>query len=434
MERVLVFGIGLTGQSCVRHLSHCADIYVSDTRMGSVNWRNEFLRPVLVKYPNVRLIDPDQVGTTNHQFDVAVISPGISYLHPVVNRLRKTDVRLISDMDLFLQQTEKPVIAVTGTNGKSSVVTLIEAMLQDCGFTSAGNIGLPVLDVAIDEHEGFVLELSSFQLERMQPYRFRSATCLNITSDHMDQHASHEQYAAAKRKIYTHAQLAVFNSHDPETHPFQRRDRVISINSDEAWSVRDDGITIDGEEISTERIALTGKHNLFNLVCAAALARDAGASMSRIEEICSSFQGLRHRLEVIGESRGVTFINDSKATNVAATIAAIESFKSSKKRIHLILGGQSKKAELTGLVQSVANHVKRCVIFGEDRERFENTLGDCCPFTIADNLEDAVGYSMRHAGAGDVVMLSPAAASFDMFDNYIHRGDVFRDAVQRLTR
>ena len=430
-DRIVIVGVGVTGESCIHFWYGRAPVFVTDTRLpkdASVHNRVNELR---AKYPEVRFISPAQVAEIAGSDSFVYMSPGIPMHDEMFDVILATGARLTSDIELFMEQVDGAVIGITGTNGKSTTTDLTAKMLQPLGFKAGGNIGVPVLDLLSEEAPGFVLELSSFQLERMRPPQLTCATVLNIAEDHLDHHRTFAEYAATKRRIYERCELAVFNNNDPRTAPGTKKPGI-AINGSVSWCVRQHEIVIDGQQIPTSELQLLGSINHYNIVAAAALAHASGVAMSHVIEIAQNYQGLPHRLQTVARIDNVHYVNDSKATNVAATLAALEAFADEKPNIVLLAGGEGKDADFASLNEALHDHVKTAVLFGKDAQKIAVVADAVTQVAQVDSLEQAVLRAREAAKPGDVILLSPACASFDMFANFEHRGDSFTSIVQDM--
>ena len=281
---------------------------------------------------------------------------------------------LSSDIDLFLSAYQGSVIGVTGTNGKSTVVSLVTKMLESVGFLAAGNIGKPVLELLEANPIGVALELSSFQLERMQAHHFDAVALLNVTEDHLDHHQDFTAYKVAKHRIVRNSDLAVFNAHDKHTQPVNCN-LSIGVGRDENWRVDSDCVVVNGQRILRRDINLKGDHNCFDFVVAAALANHMGASHSDIVKVAHSFEGLAHRTKQVAIVDCVEYINDSKATNVGATQAALSALGTElDPNVILIAGGIGKEAQFEALLPQLEKHAKHVLLFGRDAARMDTVF------------------------------------------------------------
>ena len=430
---VLVLGAGLSGMSCVRHLHGKQELFICDTRFDTDR------SPILdsdtfhKNFPYASLIKPKDVELVIDSVSHLIVSPGIPLDHCLVRKVLSEGVQLDSDLDLFMDAVEDPVVGITGTNGKSTVATLVGAMLEDQGFGVGGNLGPPALDLLDHGFAGYVLELSSFQLERMGAKRFEVASITNISEDHLDRHSTIEAYASIKRRIYRDCRFAVFNQDHPLSRP---PDGVpsIAVNKDDRWRVIEKGIVIDGRVLPNAAIKLAGDHNRFNVVAAAAIAHCAGATFDSCRRVIETFEGLPHRVQIVGEIDGVTYVNDSKATNLGSCIAAIEGViaKPSSRKIVLIAGGVGKGADFSKLGKTMSDRVRRAVLIGRDANIIAESIPEAL-VVFATDLEDALRKARNDAISGDVVLFSPACASYDMFENFAVRGEAFTRLVKGMS-
>ncbi|MCK4538088.1 MAG: UDP-N-acetylmuramoyl-L-alanine--D-glutamate ligase [Candidatus Krumholzibacteria bacterium] len=378
-----------------------------------------------------------------------VISPGVPVDHPIVRGARETGVRVISELELAYNYVSAPVIAVTGTNGKSTTVSMIGAILEEAGkdVIVAGNVGIPFSSVAGDlGPEGYyVIEVSSFQLEAVDRFRPVCAGILNLTPDHHDRYGNLDDYYDTKKRIYANCRKEdrFFYNHDdsrcrsaaeefPGTIiPFSsvgRIDRGVFLDGDSLVRILSDG----SEEKVMERndLGVVGLHNVENALSAIAAVECLGISAEACRRALSSFRGLRHRMEKIAEIRGVSFFNDSKATNVEA---AVKSLIGLDRPVVLIAGGYNKGDDFSGLLE-IVQKVRAVVTLGKAASLIEDVLAGKVETYRSASMEDAVGKAAGIAEEGDMVILSPACASFDMFDDFEHRGDVFAECVNDLKR
>jgi UDP-N-acetylmuramoylalanine--D-glutamate ligase len=380
--------------------------------------------------------------------ELAVVSPGVPLEIPSLAALRARGVPVISELELAFRVMESDVLAITGTNGKTTTTALTGEILrgQLRPVLVGGNIGTPLSERALDfPAAGIVVaETSSFQLEATQTFRPRVATVLNLAPDHLDRHGTYARYVEAKRRIFanqTEADCAVLNADDPDTVGLagHTRARVLWFSRqrplDHGVFVRDGWVVakLNGhaEPVApVAEIALRGAHNVENVLAATAMALWTGMEPATIRKGIAMFRGVAHRIERVHDARGVTFYNDSKGTNVASTIKALESFP---EPVILIAGGKGKGQDFAPLAAAARGRVRNAVLIGVDRDQIRRALhGAGVATEYAESMEEAVRLASRRARIGDVVLLSPACASFDMFQNYEHRGEVFKDAVRRL--
>lgn len=378
--------------------------------------------------------------------DLIVLSPGVDpAIEPVQEALRK-GIRVISEVELAYHFIREPVLAVTGTNGKTTTVLLIGDLLKEAGrrVGVGGNVGEPLILFA-DGREPWdvlVVELSSFQLEAIQAFRPKVAVLLNVTEDHLDRYARYEDYVEAKGRIFLNQgpeDLAVLNGDDPVVmrlgESVRARKLLFSLKErlDEGAFLRGDRIILrfqgEEEDYPLEKARLKGIHNVQNMMAAILAARLFGCPKEAMETVLARFEGLEHRLEFVREIRGVRYYNDSKGTNVGSVVKSLQSFS---EPIILIAGGKDKQGDLSPLRDLIRSRVKRLILIGEAKERMGRDLGDLTDTVTAKTLEEAVRLAHETAREGDVVLLSPACSSYDMFKDYKERGKVFKGEVRGL--
>jgi len=342
-----------------------------------------------------------------------------------------------------VHEAQAPVIGITGSNAKSTVTELVGEMARQSGLNVGvgGNLGTPALDLLADDRELYVLELSSFQLERAGSLGLSLATVLNVSPDHLDRHGSMVAYHQAKHRIFRGCRKAVVHTDDALTVPLlEEKVPVIGWRMGEpaldgfGLRVQDgvESICLGLQELlPVADIRMAGRHNVANALAALALGHGAGLPLAIMLDTLRQFPGLPHRCEMVAEIAGVRYINDSKGTNVGATEAALAGLGGDRD-ILLIAGGQGKGADFTGLAASTRRHCRQLITIGEDAGRLRDALQDVVPVTHADSLQDAVAQAAELAQAGETVLLSPACASFDMFSGYIARGEAFVAAVRSL--
>ena len=405
--------------------------------------------------PEARRLEPERIAVWSGHPDAAfagtelvVVSPGVPLDIPALASLRARGVPVISELELAWRVMEADVIAITGTNGKTTTTALTGELLraQVRPVLVGGNIGTPLSASALDfPADGLVVaETSSFQLEATQAFRPRVAAVLNLAPDHLDRHGSYAAYVEAKAKIFanqTEADCAVLNADDPDTASLapRTRARVLWFSRQRALEhgvfVQDDWVVakLNGHAepmCPVAEIQLRGAHNVENVLAATACALWTGMDPAAIRKGIGAFRGVAHRIERVHDARGVTFYNDSKGTNVASTIKALESFT---EPVVLIAGGKGKGQDFAPLAAAARGRVRAAVLIGVDREQIRRPFAAVgIPTEHAESMEDAVRQAAHRALIGDVVLLSPACASFDMFQNYEHRGEVFKDVVRRI--
>jgi len=439
-RRTLVVGLGKTGLSCVRYLSEQGrEVAVADSRAVPPG-----LDELRSNWPEV----PVHLGRFDIDlfagFNELVVSPGISIAEPAIAGAAERGARIRGDIDLFAEAADAPIIAITGSNGKTTVTTLVGEMAKAAGrkVEVGGNIGTPALDLLGRGADLYVLELSSFQLETTDELNALAATVLNVSDDHMDRYPNKMAYFQAKQRIFRGAKNAIVNLDDALSTPMARDNlRFLCfgfhrVNPD-TFSTRDDDqgtwITFGFDNLLlTSELGLLGHHNVSNVMAALALGHAAGFPMDSMLQVAREFHGLPHRCELIRSLDGVDYINDSKGTNVGATVAAIESLAPEQGKVVLIAGGDGKGADFSPLEAPVALFCRAVVLIGTDADRIAEAIGSGVQTVRVGTLSEAVSAVRKAALAGDRVLLSPACASFDMFRDYQDRGDQFRTLVEAL--
>ncbi|GAB1256837.1 UDP-N-acetylmuramoyl-L-alanine--D-glutamate ligase [Aurantivibrio plasticivorans] len=444
-HQTIVIGIGATGFSVVRHLlSRGKSVVAVDTRTAPANeqvFRHEF--------PQVSLVLGDLDTEFLKEAALIVVSPGVSLKEPAIQAAIDAGVRVIGDIQLFIEAVTAPIIAITGSNAKSTVTTLVGEMIEADGKRAsvAGNIGTPVLDLLSDlsggqEPDFYVLELSSFQLETVEQPNADVACLLNVSADHMDRYATMAEYHAAKQRIFFGAKTVVINRDDALTStPLRKNMASVSFGLG-VPDLKDFGVIEDQAQLYlakglqkimlSSQVRIAGKHNLANALAALAIGDAIGLTVDAMVKALCEFKGLKHRCEWVANYQGVDFINDSKGTNVGATLAALEGLdRSPQNKIVLIAGGDGKGADFSGLKTVLQNTVRYMICFGKDAQLlFDQATQVNVPAEQVDTLKIAVSVAVKHAIVGDVVLLSPACASLDMFKNYEERGDKFAEIVK----
>ena len=431
---VVVAGLGKTGVSCVRYLQRQGRrVAVTDSRRAPPGL------DALGAGVELRLggLDLSLLEGASQ----LLLSPGLSLREPIVVQARARGIEVLGDIELFARAVRAPVIGVTGTNGKSTVTTLVEQMARADGrrVLAGGNLGEPALDLlAKPAADLYVLELSSFQLETTSNLALVGGVVLNVTSDHMDRYEGMQAYADAKARIFDHAATAVLNIDDPFvaamrragqrtiTYSIERTDADFTLPRGPAGPV----LSCRGEPwLETRRLKISGLHNASNALAALALGEAAGLSRTGMLEALQQFPGLPHRSQWVAEIGGVTYVNDSKGTNVGATIAAVAG---STTPLVLIAGGDGKNQDFSPLAEAFRGRVRATVLIGRDAAQIEAVLQGVCRTRRAADLSEAVRLAGAEARPGDTVLLSPACASLDMFKDYAHRGECFAQAVREL--
>lgn len=442
-QKILVLGLGDTGLSMVRWLvRHGAIVRAADSRSAPPH-----AALIRAQWPQVEIMTGAFNEATFQNIDLIAISPGV----PLAS-LPKTQVPIVGDVELFAQALaprSSKVIAITGANGKTTVTALCGAMCQQSGARTvvAGNIGLPVLDALCEIEDNaampeiFVLELSSFQLETTSTLNADAATVLNVTQDHLDRYADMTAYAAAKARIFAGQGVQLLNREDAYSQAMALPQHTIQSfglgapANDAEWGL----VQVEGEDwlahgqeklLPCKDIPLAGRHNAANALAALGLCRAIGLPMAPLLVALRSFKGLPHRVEKIAEIAGVIFYDDSKGTNVGATVAALSGMR---EPVVLIAGGEGKGQDFSPLKPACATHARAVVLIGRDASQIEAAIAGCgLPLHHATDMDEAVRIAFQASQPGDAVLLSPACASFDMFRNYEHRAQVFVAAVEKL--
>jgi UDP-N-acetylmuramoylalanine--D-glutamate ligase len=445
-KRVLVVGLGKSGVASALFLkSHGARVTVSDSKSEA-----ELHEHIPVLLDNGIAVETGGHGDrTFGQQDLIVISPGVPVNSPALDPARKLSISIIGEVELAARFLQGKLVAITGSNGKTTTTALAGDVIAAGGAKTlvGGNIGTPAISLVPESTRDTytVLEISSFQLETIQAFHPQVAVVLNVTPDHLDRHGTFEIYWQAKRRIFENQaedDFAVLNMDDPEAGKmgqglksklrwFSRKSEV-----DSGAFVRGDRIVYrdtngDREIMPLSDMQLKGAHNVENVLAAVAVGTIVGVAPEQIREAVKNFKAVEHRLEYVATINGVEFYNDSKATNVDATIKALESFPNN---IHIILGGKDKGSDYTVLVPLLQSRVKHVYTIGAAAEKIESHIRGAADIVKAGTIDVAVRKAMESASAGDIVLLAPACASFDQFTSYEHRGKVFKELVHQLEK
>jgi len=449
--RVAVIGLGDTGLSLARWLAgHGALVEVSDTRAEPPG-----LFALQQELPQAKLALGAAPDAAVARADIVAVSPGVDRRHGAISEAARRGVPVVGDVELFAQSLASrndaaPVIAITGSNGKSTVTAMAGGICAAAGLDPvvAGNIGLPVLDAWSKIEAGaampraFVLELSSFQLESTVSLNARAATVLNLSEDHLDRYDGMAEYAAAKARIYAGDGVQVFNRNDAWSRSMVLRGRrhasfgVDAAAADGDWGLAGDadrtGLCRGGQRPGrVGRLRVAGQHNAVNALAAGALCHLIGVPDAAIVAGWAGFDGLPHRVKLINKINNIKFYDDSKGTNVGATVAALTGFAAP---VVLIAGGDGKGQDFSPLADAARDHARAVVLIGRDAPLIAAAIGDAAPLLHAGDMDEAVQMASAAARPGDAVLLSPACASYDMFRNYVHRAEVFAAAVAALQR
>jgi UDP-N-acetylmuramoylalanine--D-glutamate ligase len=437
-HRVLIVGLGVTGMSCARYLaSQGIEVAVTDSRE-----KPPALAELRKELPNIAVFTGGFDERVFSRADELIVSPGVSLKHPLIVDASQQGKKILGDIELFAQQAQAPVVVITGSNGKSTVTSLVGMMAREAGLDVrvGGNIGKPALDLlAESEPDMYVLELSSFQLEYTDSLNASVATVLNITEDHMDRYEHMSEYIDAKKRAYRGSGVMILNRDDPRVmdmamplrriltfglQPANDNDYGTLNHEDETWLARGNTALIRASELK-----ITGLHNIANALAALAIGEAAGFSQSAMLSALKSYPGLPHRCQFVRELDEVRWYNDSKGTNVGATVAAIQGIQ---QPVVLIAGGDAKGADFSSMKSVVEQKVHTLVLLGKDAQRIAETMDGLTSIVQAKNMQQAVELAQKHAHEGDAVLLSPACASFDMFSGYEQRGEVFMQSVRKL--
>ncbi len=437
--RILIVGLGKTGLSCARFLAKKGfSVAVTDSRVSPPG-----LEALSEECPDIAVFAG---GFDAGAFNVAeqiIVSPGVSLEEPLIADAIARGEEVIGDIELFAQYVDAPVVAITGSNGKSTVTTLLGEMVKTSGLTAkvGGNLGTPALDLLDGgaRPDFYVLELSSFQLETTHSLKPVASVVLNVSADHMDRYRDIQHYSNVKQRINHGDGAVVVNIDDPLASSVDRENRkVIGFSlkaprdgvyglyeeAGQLWLAKGDRKLID-----TDELRIRGRHNFSNALAALALAELIGLPLEKTLPCLSVFTGLPHRMQWVGTYDGVDWYNDSKATNVGAAVASIESLPG---KLVLIAGGEGKDANFSQLKVAVQNKAKAVVLMGQDAKKIAQVLGDTVKIVYANNMEEAVSMAGGLAHEGESVLLAPACASFDMYSGFEERGLDFMDTVKRL--
>jgi len=445
----MIVGLGVSGLATARFCQRMGwNFDLCDSRPNLANadaFREQF--------PQAKLTLGPLDGELFCNYHQLIVSPGVALAEPAIQHALGNQVEVIGDVELFARANTAPVIAITGSNGKSTVTTLVRDMLVDAGLAAemGGNIGVPVLDLlkmdgrgnTTTDAEALVLELSSFQLETTSSLKPRAATILNISEDHMDRYRGMADYCLAKQRVYIGAELAVVNRDDMATIPEEAlagevgfslaepSDDDFGLLAGELNGVAGDWIVRSGMKlIHSSEMKVRGRHNLANAMAALALVETMGVSPSRACNTLKTFGGLDHRCQWVGEHQGIAYFNDSKGTNVGATLAAIEGLAADEPHVWLLAGGDGKGQDFSPLADACRGVVKGLACFGKDAQSLFDTLADACPASLHTTMDEAFAEVVGLAQPGDIVLLSPACASLDQFRNYLIRGEHFCQLVK----
>jgi UDP-N-acetylmuramoylalanine--D-glutamate ligase len=437
-QAATVLGLGATGFSVVRYLRArgiAVTVVDSNASPALAGQLSKVYPEVIQKFGGLHI---DQLTSA----DLIVASPGVALAEPEIRAAKQNGAQVVGDIELFLRENTKPVIAITGSNGKSTVTTLVGEMCRSGGKVPlvAGNIGLPALDALTDQtdYDVAILELSSFQLETTTQVPAEAAAILNISADHMDRYDSMGDYVLAKARILRGAQRAVLPRHDEQLRQITSNSKLLSFDLDEPANDEEYGLKrqsnnrwlMKGESrlMKLREVPLVGLHNIKNVLSAFALVEFLSLPLECLVTAVKDFRGLAHRMQTVATKQGITFVNDSKATNIGASSTALMNLESD---VVWIAGGQGKGADFSDLRDAINSNIKLLVLIGEDAGQMEQSLQGLLPIVRVNSMKEAVSLAADRAVAPSIVLLSPACASFDMFDNFEQRGDLFVHEVNR---
>jgi UDP-N-acetylmuramoylalanine--D-glutamate ligase len=433
-HNVVIVGLGKTGLSCVNFCKRQGwPISITDSRINPPG------------ADQIKQNIPTAFGEISAKFinnaDLLIVSPGVSLKEPVIANAIKNGIPYVGDIELFAQSTQTPIIAITGSNAKSTVTTLVGEMARyaKINVQVGGNIGTPALDLPAADL--YVLELSSFQLETAFSLRAKVAAVLNVCEDHMDRYHNLQEYTAAKIKIYQNCEIAVINRAEKSTKNL-KLNSIISFGLDAPEKNQYGIIKHDNEKylakgkqllLNTKKLKLIGQHNLENALAALAIGDAAGFDQKLMLKALQEFPGLPHRCQLVRTINNAAWYNDSKGTNVGATLAALSGLgQNISGKIILIAGGLGKNADFTPLQSAAKKYIRQAILIGKAADVLKKTLQNSCTTKIADDLQQAVQLAYDAAMPNDIILLSPACASFDMFNDYQHRGNEFIKIVKEL--
>lgn len=439
----VVIGLGKTGLSCVRYLRGLGyKVAVNDTRDNPPN-----LAELQAEFPDVEIslgkLD-EHLLLKAHEI---IASPGISINEPELLSARlNAGIAVIGDIELFCRAVDKPIVAITGSNAKSTVTTLVGLMAENAGINVAvgGNLGTPVLELLNQPADLYVLELSSFQLETTHSLRAAAAVVLNISEDHMDRYANMQEYHKAKHRIYRNCHFYITNRQDLLTVPLLPEaipNTSFGLDKPDLNTygvIREQGKSYlakgQAKLLATDEMGIFGEHNVANALAALALGEAVNIPMAAMLQTLKEFTGLKHRCQLVTKHQGVAWYNDSKGTNVGATLAAINGLGAAiRGKVLLIAGGVGKGQDFSPLSPALAQYGKALILLGEDADKIDQAVKADVKKVHVSSLVDAVKQAQQLASEGDAILLSPACASFDMFKHYEDRGEQFVVAVKNIT-
>jgi UDP-N-acetylmuramoylalanine--D-glutamate ligase len=435
-QRLLVVGLGASGTSALRYLAHRgAELVVTDSRAAPAG-----IEKLRAEFPSAEFrLGAFDAPRPLARFSEAIVSPGVSLDEPFVKELAAAGVPVIGDVELFARVVNAPVVGITGSNGKSTVTTLVGEMAKAAGWNVkvGGNLGTPALDLLADDAQLYVLELSSFQLETTHTLACCTATFLNLSEDHLDRHHTMAAYGAIKSSVFRDCGVAVVNRDDAVTRSGADKARDVTSFGLDAPATSGYGVVeIDGARwlaqgdsalLAQSELRIQGLHNLSNALAALALADAAGIPREASLRALQAFPGLPHRCEFVARRGDITWLNDSKGTNVGSTLAALKGLDAP---IVWLGGGQGKGQDFKPLAQPLAEKGRAALLFGQDAQSIEDAIFGALPVYREDDMNAALVRARSLAQPGDRVLLSPACASLDQFRNYVERGERFSSWVR----
>ncbi|MBW2589255.1 MAG: UDP-N-acetylmuramoyl-L-alanine--D-glutamate ligase [Deltaproteobacteria bacterium] len=449
-KKVLVVGLGMTGVATARFLNKMGAV-VTVTDMAKEDELGESV--AIIRELGINMELGSHENSTFENVDLIVLSPGVPHDIPQIQRAKDKGIDVLGEIELASKFIDQPVIAITGTNGKTTTTTLLGEMLKSSGFNVfvGGNIGTPLIGYVDREEKAeiIVVEVSSFQLDTIESFKPKASVLLNITEDHLDRYSDFNAYVKSKCRIFENqnsGDTVVLNGFDPLIRKYTENinSRKLFFN---ARKENEEGATVNGKtiklffesssktkspmSIDLSGTSIKGKHNIENACAACLAALSAGGTLEGIQTALDSFKGLPHRLEYVATVNDVKYFNDSKATNIDAVTRALECFSG---RVILIMGGRNKGADFDSLRDIVSHITKKIIAIGEAKENIISSFNDVVPVNTASTMKDAVFKACDAAKPGDVVLLSPACSSFDMYNDYTHRGKVYCEAVELLKK
>lgn len=433
----LVIGLGATGFSCVQYLvSKNIPVIVVDTRENPPK-----LAECKKQFPHIKIYLGKFQEKIFERANVIVASPGVSLEEPCIKKCIEKNISVIGDVEIFARDAKAKIVAITGSNGKTTLTTLMGALIKNAGYKTiiCGNIGLPILEALRQPiPDYYVVELSSFQLDTTYSLKAKVAVVINVSADHMDRYKTFGDYLHSKQRIYRNCEYAVVNADEPAIWKkliFKNAPIAFTLKKPKKneWGITDNDLMFgDKKIIAINELILQERHNNQNFLAALAMGSALPLPIKNMLETLKHFSGLQHRCQLVKKINDVAYYNDSKATNVGAAIAAIDSMSQHiVGRIILLAGGDSKGVDLTPLQNPVKKSVAHVILFGKDADLLQNTLETYTKISRVNNLREAIATAKKIAQSGDIVLLSPACSSLDQYENYAARGNEFIEMVNK---